>query len=119
MTISEIQHIIDNIHHLSTSIVSGLGTELGVKIKWQPVKFELIFDVLFSQNKRILEVVNLGGDSPTSLLNFEVYKKDVHFEGRKGEDVEPREIISADVTGDGKPDLILLIHNKVMVYPQG
>lgn len=74
--------------------------------------------VLFSQNKRILEVVSLG-EKPESLLNFEVYKKDVHFEGRKGEDVEPREIITADVTGDGKTDLILLIHNKVIVYPQG
>lgn len=73
--------------------------------------------VLFNQNKRLLEIVELG-DSQKSLLNFEVYKKDAHFDGRKGEEVEPRELITADVTGDGKPDLVLLIHNKVLVYPQ-
>lgn len=73
--------------------------------------------VLFSQSKRMLEIVELG-ETPRSLLNFEVYKKDAHFDGRKGEEVEPRELITADVTGDGKSDLVLLIHNKVLVYPQ-
>jgi len=30
---------------------------------------------------------------------------------------EPREIEIGDVTGDGKPDVVLLIHDRVLVYP--
>ncbi|MDE3066337.1 MAG: VCBS repeat-containing protein [Verrucomicrobiota bacterium] len=31
---------------------------------------------------------------------------------------EPREALVADVTGDGKKDLIVVVHNDVLVYPQ-
>lgn len=77
--------------------------------------------ILFNQKERLLEIVELGtqpSQKPRSLLNFQVYQPDMHFQGRTGEDVEPREIVVADVTGDGRPDLILLIHNKILIYPQ-
>jgi len=32
--------------------------------------------------------------------------------------VEPRECVVGDVTADGKPDLVLLIHDRIIVYPQ-
>ena len=32
--------------------------------------------------------------------------------------LEPREAIVADVTGDGKKDLLLLVHDRVLIYPQ-
>lgn len=31
---------------------------------------------------------------------------------------EPREAVVADVTGDGKNDLIVLVHDRILVYPQ-
>ncbi|GIT31893.1 MAG: hypothetical protein Ct9H300mP1_39390 [Planctomycetaceae bacterium] len=31
---------------------------------------------------------------------------------------EPREVLIADVTGDDRPDLVLLVHDRVLVYPQ-
>ena len=31
---------------------------------------------------------------------------------------DPRESVIADVTGDGRPDLVLLSHDRVLVYPQ-
>ncbi len=40
------------------------------------------------------------------------------FRGRMGNMPEPREAFVADVTGDGKADLILLVHDRVLVYPQ-
>ena len=30
---------------------------------------------------------------------------------------EPRDLLVTDVTGDGRPDLILLVHDRVVVYP--
>ncbi len=40
------------------------------------------------------------------------------FRQRRNEATEPREAVVADVTGDGKNDLILLVHDRVLLYPQ-
>ena len=40
------------------------------------------------------------------------------FRNRRNESAEPREAAVADVTGDGKSDLILIVHDRVLVYPQ-
>jgi hypothetical protein len=37
---------------------------------------------------------------------------------RRNDDLEPREALVADVTGDGKNDLIILVHDRILVYPQ-
>jgi hypothetical protein len=40
------------------------------------------------------------------------------FRGRRSDMPEPREAAVADITGDGKNDLIVLVHDRVLVYPQ-
>jgi len=40
------------------------------------------------------------------------------FRGGRADLPEPREAVVADVTGDGKNDLIVLVHDRVLVYPQ-
>ena len=40
------------------------------------------------------------------------------FRNRRNESAEPREAAVEDVTGDGKNDLILIVHDRVLVYPQ-
>jgi hypothetical protein len=40
------------------------------------------------------------------------------FRSRRNDEAEPREAVVADVTGDGKADLIVLTHKEVLVYPQ-
>ena len=40
------------------------------------------------------------------------------FRGRRADFLEPREAAVADVTGDGKNDLIILVHDRILVYPQ-
>jgi len=40
------------------------------------------------------------------------------FRGSRSDQAEPREAVIADVTGDGKNDLIILVHDRVLVYPQ-
>jgi hypothetical protein len=40
------------------------------------------------------------------------------FRGMRSEVPEPREAVVADVTGDGKNDLILIVHDRVLLYPQ-
>lgn len=59
-----------------------------------------------------------GEKAWVSRLHFKVFETDDHFQGRRGETQEPREAIVADVTGDGKNDLLLLVHDRVLIYPQ-
>jgi len=40
------------------------------------------------------------------------------FRGRRSEFPEPREALIADVTGDRKNDLVVLVHDRILVYPQ-
>jgi hypothetical protein len=40
------------------------------------------------------------------------------FRSRRGDIPEPREAVVADVTGDGKNDLIVVVHDRIIVYPQ-
>lgn len=54
----------------------------------------------------------------TSRMHFRVFEADPHHEGGRGRGQEPRELLVADVTGDGRPDLVLLVHDRVLVYPQ-
>jgi hypothetical protein len=40
------------------------------------------------------------------------------FRGNSDSMPEPREAVIADVTGDKKNDLIVLVHDRILVYPQ-
>lgn len=57
---------------------------------------------------------------PTRLkaaVNFKVFEeKSFHGDGHGG--LEPREMLIADVTGDGRADLLLLTHDRILLYPQ-
>jgi VCBS repeat protein len=53
---------------------------------------------------------------PHHAFHFKVFE-DKSFQGHEG-GTEPRESAIADVTGDGRADLILLTHDRVLVYPQ-
>ncbi len=79
-------------------------------------KLELI---CVDPSKNLVEILGRGSDDRwESVLHFKIFETDQHYQGRKGSVLEPREMIIADVTGDGKKDLILLVHDRVLIYPQ-
>ncbi len=40
------------------------------------------------------------------------------FRSRRSDLPEPREALVTDVTGDGKNDLVIMVHDRILVYPQ-
>ena len=40
------------------------------------------------------------------------------FRNRRSDMPEPREAVVADLTGDGKNDLAVMVHDRILVYPQ-
>jgi hypothetical protein len=40
------------------------------------------------------------------------------FRGRRSDLPEPREAVVADMTGHGKNDLVVLVHDRILLYPQ-
>ena len=51
-------------------------------------------------------------------LYFRIYEQKSFRNDDDTKDAEPREALVADVTGDGLADLILLAHDRLLVYPQ-
>lgn len=75
--------------------------------------------VCIDPDKNVIEILSRAPENRwESRLHFKVFETDEHFQGRKGPPQEPRETLIADVTGDGKKDLILLVHDRVLIYPQ-
>jgi hypothetical protein len=50
-------------------------------------------------------------------LGFQTFESKI-FSGGEEREYEPSECIIADVTGDGANDVILLAHDRVLIYPQ-
>ena len=51
-------------------------------------------------------------------LAFQVFEEKSFSREEEGGDFEPRESLIVDVTNDGLADLVLLIHDRVLIYPQ-
>ncbi|MGC6423761.1 MAG: FG-GAP repeat domain-containing protein [Lentimonas sp.] len=66
----------------------------------------------------VVEVISVGADGWESLMFWEIFQQNMHYQGRKGAKLEPRQIVIADLTGDESLDFALLIHDRILIYPQ-
>ena len=56
---------------------------------------------------------------PVPAMRFKTFEEKTYRESRSQSlIVEPRQMKVADVTGDGKADLVTVIHDRIIVYPQ-
>jgi hypothetical protein len=68
--------------------------------------------------EQYLQIVAVGPDAVlVPALHFKVFESK-SFGGELSGGNEPREGLVADVTGDGRGDVVLLVHDRVLVYPQ-
>jgi hypothetical protein len=72
-----------------------------------------------TRDTHVLEVLRPGSKGEwRSLVHFTVFEVDPHYEGQRGAVNQPREIVIADLTDDGRDDLALVVHDRVLLYPQ-
>jgi hypothetical protein len=76
-------------------------------------------DLIFMETaKNYLDLVSFSSNHklvPTD--RWQVFEQHT-FRGANNAMPEPREVLVADVTGDKKNDLIVLVHDRILVYPQ-
>jgi len=79
-------------------------------------------DIIMVEYKRNhIEILALDGAmKPVPAMRFKIFEqkgyRDAKQRGKSG--VEPRELKIADVTGDGRDDLVTVIHDRIIIYPQ-
>ncbi len=76
--------------------------------------------VALDRTSHLLEILApaTAGTPWKSVMHFVLFEMNLHFRGKKG-DAAVREILIRDITGDGRPDLLLIAHDRLLLYPQG
>ena len=76
--------------------------------------------VCLDGKKNLLEFVTIDPQNQKwkSSLHFEVFEKNLHYQGKKGGLYEPREGLISDLNGDGLDDLAFLVHDRLLIYRQ-
>jgi len=72
-------------------------------------------------NRRHIEILAVGlRDKPVVGMRFKLFEEKSFRNRKSGSQagIEPRELTVAEVTGDGRDDLVTIIHDRVIVYPQ-
>ena len=68
-----------------------------------------------------IEILALdAGLKPIPAMRFKIFEQKSYrdIKSRTKSNVEPRELQVADVTNDGKDDLVTVIHDRIIIYPQ-
>jgi hypothetical protein len=74
--------------------------------------------VFLETGKNYLDIVTF--EPPHELVpanRWQVFEERT-FKARRADIPEPREALIVDLTGDGRNDLAVLVHDRILVYPQ-
>lgn len=63
------------------------------------------------------ELISDVGDVWVSRMYWEIFEANMHYQGRQGAKLEPRQILVDDLNADGRLDFAFLVHDRVLIYP--
>ena len=73
--------------------------------------------LLDTAKSRVVEIFQpAAGQKWDSAMYFRVFETDPHFRGKTGLENEPHDYAAFDLNGDGRLDLCLLTHDRVLLY---
>ncbi len=74
--------------------------------------------VVLDAGEQMCEILTLSASGRLlHALEFEVFQSKL-FSGGEDREFEPRHALIADLTGDSRDDLLLLVHDRLLLYPQ-
>jgi len=72
--------------------------------------------VLIDSNRESIFIVAMNTNELKHVLKFKVFDEKLFLSGKGGD--EPSAVYIREMTGDAKDDLIILVHDKLIIYPQ-
>ncbi|WPJ96898.1 VCBS repeat-containing protein [Coraliomargarita algicola] len=69
-------------------------------------------------NEHVVEILRGGSAGVRSQMYWEIFEQNMHYQGRTGAKLEPRQTVVADLNGDGRQDFAFLIHDRIIFYLQ-
>ncbi len=66
----------------------------------------------------VVEVLSHDTEGWKSRMYWEIFEQNMHYQGRTGGNLEPRQVLISDLNGDGHLDFSFLIHDRILLYPQ-
>jgi hypothetical protein len=101
--------------HYETPIKDGFLNDIVMGDLNEDKQADLIFLETAKNNIDILSVSPSGEMTPA--IRWQVFEERT-FRNRRNDLPEPREALVADVTGDKRKDLVILVHDRILLYPQ-
>lgn len=76
--------------------------------------------IMVEYSRNHIEILALDSDmKPVPTMRFKIFEEKGYRDSKKSKvTLEPREMKIADVTNDGKNDLVTVIHDRIIIYPQ-
>lgn len=66
----------------------------------------------------VVEVLSSTSNGWASRLYWKIFEQNLHYQGRTGGNLEPRQVVVADFDADGCEDFAFLVHDRILFYLQ-
>ncbi len=74
---------------------------------------------LVDYKKKYIEILSFDDSfQPSPAFRFKVFEEKSYLQQQSISTIEPREVLIDDLTADGLEDLIVIVHDRIIIYPQ-
>ncbi len=74
--------------------------------------------VVVDGQSHVVEILRGNDEEWGSVVYWEIFEQNMHYQGRTGGSLEPRQILIAELNGDGLLDFAFLVHDRILIYTQ-
>ena len=68
--------------------------------------------------EQMFEIFTFDGNGDMlHVTNFKIYESKLFSRG-EGREYQPTQVLITDLTGDGAHDVVMIVHDRILMYPQ-